>query len=83
MDTADRAVSLMQDITYAMGQQTQALGQQTQKPVQVSVESQPITLNLQMEQEKKPANKTVKVVRDEDGRVVSMKVVEAEATDGA
>lgn len=83
MDTADKAVSLMQDITYAMGQQTQALGQQTQKPVQVSVESQPITLNLQMEQEKKPANKTVKVVRDEDGRVVSMKVVEAEATDGA
>ena len=76
MDTTDKAVSLMQDITYAMGQQTQALGQQTQKPVQVSVESQPITLNLQMEQEKKPANKTVKVVRDEDGRVVSMSVID-------
>lgn len=68
MDSTDKAVSLMQDITYAMGQQAQ-------KPVQVSVESQPITLNLQMEQEKKPANKTVKVVRDEDGRVVSMEVV--------
>lgn len=69
MDTTDKAVSLMQDITYTMGQQSQ-------KPVQVSVESQPITLNLQMEQEKKPANKTVKVVRDEEGRVVSMSVVD-------
>lgn len=69
MDTTDKAVSLMQDITYTMGQQAQ-------KPVQVSVESQPITLNLQMEQEKKPANKTVKVVRDEEGRVVSMSVVD-------
>lgn len=73
MDSTDKAVSLMQDITYAMGQQAQ-------KPVQVSVESQPITLNLQMEQEKKPANKTVKVVRDEDGRVVSMEVVETETS---
>lgn len=69
MESTDKAVTLMQDMTYAMSQQSQ-------KPVQVSVEAQPVTISLQMEQEKKPANRTVKIIRDEDGKVSSMEVVE-------
>ena len=69
ISAAERNASVLSDMAYAMSQQAQ-------KPVQVSVEAQPVTISLQMEQEKKAPNKRVKIVRDEEGRVSHMEVVE-------
>lgn len=68
LESVDKAVSAMQDMAFVMSQQAN-------KPVHVTVDSQPMTLSLQMEQEKQPANRTVKIVRDSEGRVESMEVV--------
>lgn len=69
LESVDKALNAMQDMAFVMSQQAN-------KPVHVTVDSQPMTLNLQMEQEKKPANRIVKIVRDEEGKVASMEVTE-------
>jgi hypothetical protein len=70
MDAMDKSVTLMQDMTYA-------LSQQANKPVNIKMDAQPVSLSLQVENEKKPAARRIRVVRDEEGKVASMEVEDA------
>ena len=71
--TTQQALKAMADLTYVMSQQNQ-------KPTQVHMQQDPIELNLSIAPEPKAATKrTVKIIRDDEGRLADFEVTDAPA----
>jgi hypothetical protein len=71
-ETTKQALKAMQDLTYVMSQQNQ-------KPTQVHMQQDPIELNLSIAPEaKSPTKRTVKIIRDKDGRLSDFEVSDAQ-----